>query len=210
MSDVLDYKKKCKGCLEVKSLDLFYTYKNNKGSYLYCKTCHGKRNKENKLKNKDSIDIYNKKYYSKNKEYYKKYRANNVDKYRDYHRNYCANRLKEDPIFKLKRNIRSLIGVTFKNHNVKKSIKSKDILGMDLIDFKRYIEDRFEPWMTWDNHGKYNGELNHGWDLDHIIPISSAKTKDDIIKLNHYSNFQPLCSYTNRTIKKGSTLNRLK
>jgi len=38
----------------------------------------------------------------------------------------------------------------------------------------------------------------------HIIPISSAKTNDDVYKLNHYSNFQPLCSYVNRFIKKDS------
>jgi hypothetical protein len=39
-------------------------------------------------------------------------------------------------------------------------------------------------------------ELNKSWDIDHIIPISSAKTKEDIIRLNHYTNLQPLCSYT--------------
>ena len=46
------------------------------------------------------------------------------------------------------------------------------------------------------------GELNHGWDIDHIIPVSTAKTEEDIIKLNHYTNLQPLCSYINRYVKK--------
>lgn len=55
--------------------------------------------------------------------------------------------------------------------------------------------------MTWENRGLYNGELDYGWDLDHITPISSAKTENEIIRLNHYTNFQPLCSYTNRYIK---------
>lgn len=32
-------------------------------------------------------------------------------------------------------------------------------------------------------------------------PISSAKTEEEAIKLCHYTNFQPLCSYTNRYIK---------
>lgn len=70
------------------------------------------------------------------------------------------------------------------------------------IEFKSYLESKFETWMNWENRGLYNGELNYGWDIDHIIPLSSAKTEDDIIKLNHYSNLQPLCSYTNRYIKK--------
>ena len=60
--------------------------------------------------------------------------------------------------------------------------------------------------MTWENWGKYNGELNYGWDIDHIIPLSSAKTEDDIIRLNHYTNLQPLCSYTNRHIKRDKIL----
>ena len=56
--------------------------------------------------------------------------------------------------------------------------------------------------MTWENHGKYNGEINYGWDLDHIIPISSAITIEDVINLNHHTNLQPLCSYTNRYVKR--------
>ena len=45
--------------------------------------------------------------------------------------------------------------------------------------------------MNWDNAGK--------WHLDHIIPISSAKNEEDIIKLNHYTNFQPLWAIDNLT-----------
>ena len=56
--------------------------------------------------------------------------------------------------------------------------------------------------MTWENYGLYNGELNYGWDIDHIIPISSAKSDIEIIKLNHFSNLQPLCSKINRVIKR--------
>lgn len=55
--------------------------------------------------------------------------------------------------------------------------------------------------MSWENYGKYNGELNYGWDIDHIIPLSSANDESELIKLNHYSNLQPLCSYINRYIK---------
>ena len=47
--------------------------------------------------------------------------------------------------------------------------------------------------MSWENQGK--------WHLDHIIPISSAKTEEDVIRLNHYTNFQPLWAEDN--FKKG-------
>lgn len=56
--------------------------------------------------------------------------------------------------------------------------------------------------MTWDNYGLYNGKFEFGWDFDHIIPLDSAITEGDVIKLNHYTNFQPLCSYVNRHIKR--------
>ena len=42
--------------------------------------------------------------------------------------------------------------------------------------------------MTFENHGFGEGK----WNIDHIIPISLAQNKNDIIKLNHYTNLQPL------------------
>ena len=60
----------------------------------------------------------------------------------------------------------------------------------------------FEPWMNWENKGLYNGKLNYGWDIDHKIPVSSATTEEELVKLNHYTNLQPLCSKINRDIKK--------
>jgi hypothetical protein len=56
--------------------------------------------------------------------------------------------------------------------------------------------------MTWDNKGEYDGTLNFGWDIDHIIPLASATTEEELIRLNHYTNLQPLCSKINRDIKK--------
>jgi len=39
---------------------------------------------------------------------------------------------------------------------------------------------------------------NHGkWHIDHIIPLSSATSKDELLKLCHYSNLQPLWKVDN-------------
>ena len=76
------------------------------------------------------------------------------------------------------------------------------ILGCNSQTLKQHLESKFESWMNWDNYGKYNGCEHYGWDIDHIIPISSENTIDGIERLNHYSNLQPLCSYYNRNIKK--------
>jgi hypothetical protein len=60
--------------------------------------------------------------------------------------------------------------------------------------------------MSWSNYGLYDGNLNTGWDIDRIIPIDTAKTEEDIIRLNHYTNLQPLCSKVNRDIKRNNIL----
>lgn len=43
-------------------------------------------------------------------------------------------------------------------------------------------------------------------DIDHIIPISLAKNENELIKLFHYQNLQPLDSFINRYVKKDKIL----
>lgn len=109
--------------------------------------------------------------------------------------------MQSDLLFYITCKTRTLIKNSLKRCFTPKSKKTSDILGCSFEEFKLYLESKFEPWMTWDNYGLYNGELNYGWDIDHIIPLSSALSEEDVIKLNHYTNLQPLCGYTNRYIK---------
>lgn len=51
-------------------------------------------------------------------------------------------------------------------------------------------QERFDEYMFWNNHGTY-------WHLDHIIPISWAKSEEEVYKLNHYTNYQPLSAFEN-------------
>lgn len=87
-----------------------------------------------------------------------------------------------------------------------KNFKTNKILDCSFDEFKKYLESKFEPWMNWNNYGNWNDSLNGkeiAWDIDHIIPISSALNKEELINLNHYTNPQPLCSHTNKHIKVG-------
>ena len=127
------------------------------------------------LNNKDKILDRSKKYFKTNQ---KIIQHKNNERYKE--------RRETDPIFKLSTNLkRNIRGVLNKNGFIKKS-KTLDILGCSYAEFKAHLESKFEPWMNWGNYGLYNGELNHGWDIDHMIPSSSAMTEDDVYR------FKPL------------------
>lgn len=158
-----------------------------------CKLCVSKHYKNNK----EAIILKQKLYYEENKK-----------AIGDYKNKWVKKRREEDSLFKLKNNISPLIRGSFKNSckgAYKKEKKTESILDCTIVEFKIHIESQFLNWMNWGNYGNVCGtELtyNCSWDLDHIIPISQAKTIEDIYLLNHWSNFQPLCSKINRDVKK--------
>lgn len=133
-----------------------------------------KYRREYNLKNKDKIKEWNKicqkKYYEKNKKII------------------CAKirkKLKENQLFKLSCYCRNRIRKFINSKHIKKS----EIIGCDWIFLKKYIEKQFKEGMGWNNYGK--------WHIDHIVPLSIAKTDIEIKKLCHYSNLQPLWAEDN-------------
>lgn len=134
------------------------------------------------------------------KEWLEEYNKKNKDRIRQRINQWYNKRRKEDPLFRLKLNIRRRL----RQKLVKKSQTTCEIIGCSYLELSKYLEARFENWMTWENYGKYNGLPMSGWDLDHIIPLSSAKNDEEVKKLNHYTNLQPLCSSYNRTIKRNN------
>jgi hypothetical protein len=153
------------------------------------------KNKNYRINNKTLISEKQKKWYLENKE------AINKKGYE-----YYKMKIATDPIFKLKKQLKGLIRDSLKRKGLKKNGRTINIIGCSFEFFKEYIESKFESWMTWENKGLYNGEFNYGWDIDHIIPISSETTEEEIIKLNHYTNLQPLCGKINRYIKKDNLI----
>jgi uncharacterized protein YdiU (UPF0061 family) len=157
---------------------------------------------KNKERIKERVKQYRKDNKDKIKNSKKQYRESNIDKIKQYANQYRNEKKKTNPVYKLKENIRNTIKKSIKKGGFKKLSRTEQILGCSYDDFKTHIESLWEPWMNWDNYGLYNGELNYGWDIDHKISLSNGKCEIDIIKLNHYTNLQPLCSKINRYIKK--------
>ena len=175
--------------------------------------------KSNRIKNKNTIILNRRKWRSKNKvkikEYSKKYfpnyynenkekivkRAvdwynNNKDRAHERINLYLRKKRNSDKIFRLTDNIRSLIGGSFKNNGFKKDSKTIQILGCTIAEFKSHIESQFKDGMSWENR--------HLWHIDHIMPVSMAKTHDEVVRLNHYKNLRPLWAHEN-LLKKDKT-----
>lgn len=72
----------------------------------------------------------------------------------------------------------------------RKSKRTLEIIGADVATTRAHIESLFKPGMSFDNYGE--------WEIDHIIPLASAKTIDEAYKLCHYKNLQPLWREENR------------
>lgn len=128
---------------------------------------------EKEIKRKE----YMKKYYSENKETI-------VNRWVNAKKEYMKN-----PIYRLKEAIRSRIKSALVKGKFPKKSDTFTILGCSFDDFVSHIENQFADGMTWENQG--------AWHLDHKVPLFVATNEDEIIKLNHYSNFQPLFAQDN-------------
>ena len=101
-------------------------------------------------------------------------------------------------MFKLKGTLRHRICEAFKKSKWNKNKGSKVLLGAEFNIVKLHIENKFDERMSWENHGPKT------WHIDHIIPLASAKTEDELFKLCHYTNLQPL--WWSDNLSKGTKL----
>lgn len=201
--------KKCNKCLLEKELSCFHKNNASKdGRKNICRECFTIQNREYKKtqnkkyreKNKEELREYHKNYELNNKDKRKEWREKNRDKLIENRRIYDKKR-RQDPLYRMKKNIRNRIYKSIVWVGFKKGSITEEILGCSFNNFKLHLESKFEDWMNWENYGLYNGELNYGWDIDHIRPLCLSENEEDVIKLNHYTNLQPLCSKMNRDIK---------
>jgi hypothetical protein len=104
---------------------------------------------------------------------------------------------------KLKQNYRNLINIKFKSKNAKKQSRATELLGCKIDEFKKYIESKFEDWMTWDNGPMRYNKKKRTWQIDHIIPVNNFNLEniEEAKKAFHYTNCRPLCAKKNLSDK---------
>ena len=199
--------KHCGICKCEKPADAFYKSKVKQGGLSWdCKTCDKKR-KADYLADPKSLKKRNeaadKKYQAtkvavllRSKENYltrravlieraTKWRLGNPEKVR------AAKRVNASiPLNKLKNNMRNRINGALASAGHYKKNSTQEIIGCDWYEFKAHIERQFTKGMSWERMGS---EIH----IDHICPMASAKTEEDVLALNHFTNLRPLWASEN-------------
>lgn len=211
----------CGRCKLEKNVDMFgHSAKNKTGLRSTCNDCRKIESKIYREKNKEKRKNTIRKYYNNNKELLskkqKEYKEKNYEKWKrikinSFHKNkkknadrikelrklrqhkrteYQRNKINTDLIYKLSAICRTRIHHFIKKTNLTKKGKSFEMIGCTPTELKNHLEKQFRDGMCWDKFGK---EIH----IDHIIPLSTAKTEDELYKLCHYTNLQPLWAHEN-------------
>ena len=209
-------RKTCSKCKVEKTIDNFYFIKNCNNYRNQCKLCVSDRKKqyyadnkekvcakaaEYKQNNKENVVASQAEYRQHNKEKIAarnaEYRQNNKEKiaarkaeYAQQNRKkineYNRNRHKNNANAKLARNIRSRINTALKGKS--KSFHTKEILGIDIENYKKWLLFQMTPEMNFNNIH-----------IDHVKPISSFDISNDneLLEAFNWRNTQPLLKQDN-------------
>jgi len=210
----------CSVCNLEQDINNFHKNKNSlDGHKSKCKECRKQESKERYLNNIEYFEKYRKENRDKinakltewrknNPEYRRTYYEKNYEKEIGYYKSkheknkknqteYVKKKYKNDILYSLKIKLNGRLHKVLKRNNFEKKYRFTEILGCSLEEFKLYFESKFTEGMSWNLMGK---EIH----IDHIIPCASAKTEEEMIKLFHYSNLQPL--WVKDNIKKSNKI----
>lgn len=153
---------------------------------------HKEEKRKYYLDNKDHITAYRKEHYKKNFESiskkYKEYREKNINELNLKQTEYQKSRLKNDPYFRLTRNIRRRVHLALFQQEAYKQDKTFSLIGCSPEVCRQHLESQFIEDMSWDNYGL------HGWHVDHIIPCNYFDLENPLEQYVcfNWKNLQPL------------------
>lgn len=184
--------KECTKCLRIKDFSEFYKESRPGGRLrARCKSCTRSEDKVYKKNNKDYYKEYYKEYNQREnvKKKAKISRGNRLKKRMKTQIKYTKNKYTKDPVYKkrviLSTRLRSAL--TGKEKYTKRSSLT-DIVGLDWRSLINYLHSTFE-----ENYGLPREYIDlKEVEIDHVVPIKTAKTVSEVESLNHYTNLQLL------------------
>ena len=131
-------------------------------------------------------EAYEKSQSDESEAYRKSYYQSHKDKIKAYQKAYYNERYNRDKLFAFKCDIRKMVGKAFTSNLYKKGSRTEQILGCTFEELMKYMK---LPKDFFTNRSKYH--------IDHIVPLATAKTIEDVIRLCHYTNLQILTAEEN-------------
>lgn len=98
---------------------------------------------------------------------------------------------RSDPVIAVAERMSRMLCWALAGVNAVKSGATFDALGYTPSELKAHLEKQFTEGMTWGNRNE--------WEIDHITPISSARTPEDVLALNQLWNLRPLWAKLNNS-----------
>ena len=164
-------------------------YASRKGEYYEKQKAYRDKNKEKVFESKR---VYRQKNAAKIKLAKQKYGVENREKISKNIAKRCAN----NPLVRMANSMRRSIR-RYLDAGQKGEMSSFEIIGCSKDDLRKHLESKFRDGMTWQNYGKH-------WHIDHIVPLISSNSVDEIKRLCHWTNLQPLTAFEN--ISKGAKI----
>ena len=161
----------------------------------------------------ESLRAYKRSYYQKNAEiirqraseryqvnrkekiaYAVDYRKRNLPKVLARLKTWRKSRFSEKPWLILHARLKSGLSHALRNVNSVKKNTTTNAIGCSFEELKIHIEKQFVKGMSWENRKL--------WHIDHIVPISKAKTEKEVLDLYHFTNLRPM--WASENIKKSN------
>ena len=101
------------------------------------------------------------------------------------------------PMDCLRHNLRTRVQHFLRDKNFKKNHKTEEMLGCTYDFFNEHIQRKIDYWNLNARDGHRKFEQGDEYHIDHIKPLSMANNEQEMMKLCHYTNLQPLWPDTN-------------
>lgn len=159
-----------------------------------------KKRRVYRQENKEKVFLqkrkHRQKYRGRIRERKRRYREENPEKVRAYFRNYNKTRLRTDPVYKLKSQLRGRLRTAIRTSSAESRLSHVRDLGCSVDFLCEYLEKQFYSHprtgkkMSWENWGVGKGK----WQIDHIKEFREIDMNDEkqVLEVIHYTNLQPL------------------
>lgn len=202
--------KVCSKCRVWRPRDKFYAVGGRPFSMRpRCKECEKAQAARYMIANRDAVLEKKRKTYrsERGQESHKVYYLRNRERIRavqkEYEKStYAARNLRRklrrqgDEMYRMSERVRARIRCAVNRRGYTKRTLTSTTLGCEWPEFCAYMESKFVDGMSWENSGE--------WHVDHMVPLASAQSEEELIALCHFTNLQPLWAAEN--LRKGATM----